>query len=67
MNSDFYLLSTQFIKYTFQQILYIFSIPLKYYFFNIFLFIFYFSFIHIGTKKLALEFFNVINSFPNLQ
>ena len=35
MNSDFYLLSIHFIKYIFQQILYIFSIPLKYYFFII--------------------------------
>ena len=45
VNSDFYLLSSYFIKYNFQQILYIFSIPLKYYFFIIsliFIYLFFF-------------------------
>ena len=41
MNNGFYLLAIYFFKYTFQQILYLFSISFKYYFFILFLFFLY--------------------------
>ena len=46
VNSSFYLLSTYFFKYIFQQIIYPFSILFKYYFFILFLIFFFSIFLH---------------------
>ena len=68
MNSDIYLLPTHFFKYTFQQILYPFSISFKYYFFihSLFFFNLYLFFLYSFSTKI---FFNkkcyVHNSFYN--
>ena len=46
VNSNIYLLHTYFFKYIFQQILYLFSISFKYYFFIHYLFIFWHTYPH---------------------
>ena len=63
MNSGFYLLAIYFFKYTFQQILYLFSISFKYYFFILFLFFLYSFLTAIFFKFPILIFFKFHNIF----